>query len=111
MGVCMNNQITALKEKEFHKVEEPIVIPNKKRLGYELVYTDMYKHVNSEHSNNICLPYDLRTSLSNRTLLTENPTISENGNYIEVIKPSKHNPILTHLKMRSKRNSLAEFRN
>ena len=111
MGVCMNNQITASKDKEFIKLEEPIIIPNKKRLGYELIYADMYKHINSEHSNNTSLPYDLRSSLTNRTLLTENPTILEKGNFIEVIKPSKHNPILTHLKMRSKRNSLSDLRN
>ena len=111
MGICMNKQITESKEKEFVKVEEPIIIPNKKHLGYDLIHTDMYKNISSEHSNNTSLPYDSRLALSNRTLLTENPNLLERGNLIEVIKPSKHNPILTHLKMRSKRNSLSELRN
>ena len=106
----MNNQIIKSKEEKFIDVEEPMIIPSKKHLGYD-IYTDMHKHINSELSNSTSSPYDLSSPLSNISLSTENQTPLRKNKFITAIKPSKHNPILIHLKMRSKRNSVNVIRN
>ena len=106
----MNNQIIDSKEEEFINFEEPMIIPSKKHLGYD-ISNDMYKYINSEVSNSTSSPYDLSSPLSDISLSTENQTPLGKNKFITAIKPSKHNPILIHLKMRSKRNSVNVIRN
>lgn len=100
MGVCMNNQINTSNETYLFNIEDKSLTKNKNILDYSknTYYKKSSTSIYSNETNFI-------SSCSNHTSFINTETSKEtNSLIIPVITPEKNSPILTHLKLRNKKN-------